>query len=75
MVVGIPDSRWGSVVTAFIVRGESQLTEADVDQFCRDSDLLADFKRPRRAVFVETLPTNPGGKVLTRERMARFGPA
>jgi len=73
VVVGMPDSRWGSVVTAFIVRSLPNLTQADVDQFCRDCDLLADFKRPRRTVFLDALPTNPSGKVLTRELIARFG--
>ncbi|MBA3261309.1 MAG: AMP-binding protein [Thermoleophilaceae bacterium] len=73
VVVGMPDSRWGSAVTAFVVRSNPALTEEDIDRFCRDSDLLAHFKRPRRTVFVEALPTNPSGKVLTRELIARFG--
>lgn len=73
VVGGTPDARWGSAVTAFVVRSDPALSEADVDRFCRDSDLLAPFKRPRRTVFVDALPTNPSGKVLTRELIARFG--
>jgi len=72
-VVGLPDPEWGSVVAAFIVRGDPSLTEQAIDDFCRDSDLLATFKRPRRIVFVDALPTNPSGKVLTRELVAQLG--
>ncbi|MGH2763013.1 MAG: class I adenylate-forming enzyme family protein [Thermoleophilaceae bacterium] len=73
VVVGTPDPKWGAIVTAFVVRGEPTLSERDIDRFCRDSDMLALFKRPRRTVFVDALPTNPSGKVLTRELVARFG--
>jgi long-chain acyl-CoA synthetase len=66
-VVGTPDPEWGAVVTAFVVRAEPALSEWDVDRFCRDSDSLTSFKRPRRIVFVDALPTSPSGKVLTRE--------
>ena len=73
VVMGMPDSRWGAAVTAFIERAEPTLSEQDVDRFCKQSDLLASFKRPRRVVFVDALPTNPSGKVLTRELVDRFG--
>lgn len=66
-VIGSPDPSWGSVVTAFIVRRSPDLTAAAVSRFCRDSGLLAPFKRPRRIVFVDALPTNPSGKVLRAE--------
>jgi 2-furoate---CoA ligase len=63
-VVGLPDEKWGKVVTAFIKRKE-QVGEAEFDQFCRTSG-LADFKRPRRFVFVDALPKSPVGKLLRR---------
>jgi len=63
-VVGLPDERWGKVVTAFIKR--SALVEHEhLDAHCRDSG-LANFKRPRRYVFVETIPKSPVGKLLRR---------
>ena len=63
-VVGLPDERWGKVVTAFIKR--SAAVEHDhLDQHCRDSG-LANFKRPRRYVFVEAIPKSPVGKLLRR---------
>jgi 2-furoate---CoA ligase len=63
-VVGLPDERWGKIVAAFIKRNGP--VEADaLDQFCRASG-LANFKRPRRYVFVEAVPKSPVGKILRR---------
>lgn len=70
-VVGLPDPKWGSVVTAFVVRGDPGLTAQAIDRFCRSSGDLAPYKRPKRIVFLDSLPTNPSGKVLKRELMAR----
>src|SRR5438034_5702164 len=67
-VVGLADERWGKVVTAFIKR-RAPIEHADLDQFCRTSG-LASFKRPRRYVFVETIPKSPVGKLLRRKLVA-----
>ncbi|MDP9411589.1 MAG: AMP-dependent synthetase, partial [Actinomycetota bacterium] len=72
-VVGLPDAEWGNAVSAFIVKGSPELTAEAVDDFCRSSQDLAGFKRPRRIFFLEALPTNPSGKVLKHELVARFG--
>jgi len=63
-VVGLPDEKWGKVVTAFVKR-KARVSESEFDQFCRTSG-LADFKRPRRFVFVDALPKSPVGKLLRR---------
>jgi len=63
-VVGLPDEKWGKVVTAFVKR-KAQVDESEFDRFCRASG-LADFKRPRRFVFVDALPKSPVGKLLRR---------
>jgi 2-furoate---CoA ligase len=63
-VVGLPDEKWGKIVTAFVKR-KTRISEAELDQFCRTSG-LADFKRPRRFVFVDALPKSPVGKLLRR---------
>ena len=63
-VVGLPDERWGKVVTAFIQRARP-VTEQELDAFCRESGLAA-FKRPRRFVFVGAIPKSPVGKLLRR---------
>ena len=63
-VVGLPDERWGKIVAAFIQR-RAPVKEADLDAFCRDTG-LANFKRPRRYVFVAEVPKSPVGKLLRR---------
>jgi 2-furoate---CoA ligase len=47
------------------VKRKAQVDEAELDRFCRASG-LADFKRPRRFVFVDALPKSPVGKLLRR---------
>lgn len=71
-VVGLPDEKWGSAVSAFIVRSDAGLTAEAVDVFCRNSGLIAGFKRPRRIEFLDELPINPSGKVLKRELVSRY---
>jgi 2-furoate---CoA ligase len=67
-VVGLPDERWGKIVTAFVKRRAP--VEADaLDVYCCASG-LASFKRPRRYVFVETIPKSPVGKLLRRKLVA-----
>src|ERR1044071_8088881 len=44
-VVGLPDERWGKVVTAFIKRSAAA-DHGALDEFCRASG-LASYKRPR----------------------------
>jgi 2-furoate---CoA ligase len=67
-VVGLPDERWGKIVAAFVKRG-APVEPEDLDQFCRASG-LANFKRPRRYVFVQTIPKSPVGKLLRRKLVA-----
>ncbi len=67
-VVGLPDERWGKIVAAFISR-RGEVTEAELDAFCKVSG-LANFKRPRRYVFVTEVPKSPVGKLLRRKLVA-----
>jgi 2-furoate---CoA ligase len=67
-VVGVSDARWGKVVAAFIKRRAS-VEPDELDQFCRTSG-LANFKRPRRYVFVTDIPKSPVGKLLRRKLVA-----
>lgn len=69
-VVGLPDERWGKIVTAFVtVIGAATVTAAELDAHCRTSG-LADFKRPRRILFVDAIPKSPVGKLLRRMLVA-----
>jgi 2-furoate---CoA ligase len=67
-VVGLPDERWGKVVAAFVRRATKVDAEA-LDTHCRSSG-LANFKRPRRYVFVTEIPKSPVGKLLRRKLVA-----
>jgi 2-furoate---CoA ligase len=63
-VVGLADEKWGRIVAAFVKR-RGLVSEQELEQFCRTSG-LANFKRPRRFVFVDALPKSPVGKLLRR---------
>lgn len=58
-VIGRPDREWGEAVVAYVV-GEA--SPADLDSLCLNT--IARFKRPKKYVFVDTLPKNNYGKVL-----------
>jgi 2-furoate---CoA ligase len=67
-VVGLPDERWGKVITAFVKR-RAAVESNELDAFCRASG-LANFKRPRRYIFVTEIPKSPVGKLLRRKLAA-----
>jgi 2-furoate---CoA ligase len=67
-VVGLPDERWGKIITAFIKR-RAAIEADDLDAFCRSSG-LAGYKRPRKYVFVSEIPKSPVGKLLRRKLVA-----
>src|SRR5690625_408951 len=65
-VVGIPDEYRGETVKAFIVlRKGAQVTEKELDKFCREH--LAALKVPRYYEFIDELPKTVDGKELKRE--------
>ena len=69
-VIGLPDDKWGQIVAAYVVVSDRTLTAERIDAFCRASEDLAAYKRPKRYTFLDALPTNPSGKVLRRELLA-----
>jgi acyl-CoA synthetase (AMP-forming)/AMP-acid ligase II len=60
-VVGVPDTRWGEAVHAFVVLREP-VAEADLLAWCRQH--LAGYKCPRSFSTVAELPLSAAGKVL-----------
>lgn len=66
-VVGLPDERWGEIVTAFVVPKDATLTIDELDAYCKASQRLSNFKRPRRYYFMDTIPKSPVGKILRRQ--------
>ena len=69
-VAGLPDERWGQIAVAFVVPAATSLTANELDQFCLASPHLANFKRPRRYVFVKAIPKSAVGKILRRKLQA-----
>ena len=45
------------------------MSAEELDDYCRSSG-LANFKRPRRYVFVAEIPKSPVGKLLRRKLVA-----
>ncbi len=73
-VLGKPDEKWGEKVVAFVVRKNPQLSADELEQFCRNSEKLANYKRPREYLFVDELPRNASGKIqkfILRSQFAR----
>ncbi|MFO1444895.1 fatty acid--CoA ligase [Bacillus sp. Bva_UNVM-123] len=62
-IVGEPDNHWGEMVTAFVVKKDAKVTEQELDEYCKNSKKLANYKRPRKYVFLEALPRNASGKI------------
>jgi long-chain acyl-CoA synthetase len=65
-VIGVLDARKGEQPLAFVVMAEGQAVEEKaLLQFVRGK--LADYKVPKRVVFVPALPRNATGKILKTE--------
>ncbi len=62
-VIGLPDDRWGEMVTACILKApNTQFAEEALIGFARER--LAGFETPKRIVVMDEFPTTVGGKVL-----------
>lgn len=70
-VFGVPDSKYGEEVCAWIVlRAGETMTDDELREFC--SGQIAHYKVPRYVRFVDELPMTVTGKVqkfVMRERM------
>ena len=65
-VIGVPDERLGEVGKAYVVlRPGQSLADKELLLWCREQ--MANYKVPRYAEMVASLPTNPSGKVLKFE--------
>lgn len=67
IVCGLPDTEWGQIVVAYVVRrdglpADNQAAADELEAYCRASAELADFKRPRFYAFVDELPYTATGK-------------
>jgi long-chain acyl-CoA synthetase len=70
-VIGLPHPKWGEMVTAVIVsRSGAPVQDEEMDKFCRAN--MADYRRPKKFIWVDSLPRNAYGKVLKRELRTRY---
>jgi len=60
-VIGIPDEKWGELVTALVVSDGSEVTSEELIKHCREE--LAGYKCPKRVEFVDELPRTATGKL------------
>ena len=60
-VIGIPDEKWGELVTALVVPDGEEVTADELILHCRTS--LAGYKCPKRVDFVDGLPRTATGKL------------
>jgi 2-furoate---CoA ligase len=73
VVVGLPDDRWGTAVTAFAVPspglppGEAL---AQLASYARERSGLPSLKRPKRYLAVSRIPKSAVGKILRRQLSA-----
>lgn len=64
-VFGQKDDNWGEiVVAAVVIKKNAQLNETVLDSYCLKN--LARFKRPKKYVFLDSLPKNNTGKILKK---------
>jgi acyl-CoA synthetase (AMP-forming)/AMP-acid ligase II len=59
-VIGIPDDKWGELITALVVRAD-EVSSEDLIAHCRK--WLAGYKCPKRIDFVDELPRTATGKL------------
>jgi long-chain acyl-CoA synthetase len=64
-VIGIPDSKSGEAVKAFVVKKDPNLTAEAVIKFCHEQ--LTGYKVPKHIEFRSDLPKTNVGKILRRE--------
>src|SRR5690349_8047594 len=64
-VIGIPDSKSGEAVKAFVVKKDPNLTAEAVIKFCHEQ--LTGYKVPKHIEFRSDLPKTNVGKILRRQ--------
>ena len=69
-IVGVPDSKWGEAIKAFVVLNPGHnLSPKEVSEWCRGK--IANYKRPRWVEFVEAIPYSFTGKLMKNELAGR----
>ncbi|WP_062266186.1 AMP-binding protein [Endozoicomonas arenosclerae] len=63
--IGVPDEKTGEAVKLFVVKGEGELSEEKVVEWCRQH--LTPYKVPRHIEFRSALPMTAVGKILRKD--------
>ena len=72
VVLGVPDPEWGQAVTAAVViKAGAKADRERLFALCRTN--LAQFKRPKRIDFVESIPQTPAGKTNRKAILDMIG--
>ncbi|MBJ8344238.1 long-chain-fatty-acid--CoA ligase [Antrihabitans sp. YC2-6] len=70
-VIGVPDPQWGERVHAVVVLLPGHTaTEEEIREHCKA--LIANYKIPRSAEFVDALPMSGAGKILKRDLRKKY---
>ena len=69
-VIGLPDVKWGEIVTAFVVMKSKPIQTRELINYCEFK--LGKYKIPRKFIFVEDLPKTPVGKI-DKKRLKEIG--
>jgi acyl-CoA synthetase (AMP-forming)/AMP-acid ligase II len=70
-VVGVPDEKWGELVTAVVIPTDGAVVnEEELIAWARQR--LAGYETPKRIVFATSLPETVGGKVRKHEVRAQL---
>lgn len=59
-IAGTEDEEWGQVVAAYVVA--DGLSADDLEEYCKNHEGLADYRRPRKYEFVEEIERTATGK-------------
>jgi len=72
VVIGVPDEEWGHTARAVVLLKEGEkATGKEVIDWCRNK--IAGYKIPKSAVFVDSFPISPVGKVLRGQIKETYG--
>jgi acyl-CoA synthetase (AMP-forming)/AMP-acid ligase II len=69
-VIGVPDEKWGELVTALVVTDGSPVDPDELIAHCRSA--LAGYKCPKRVEFVDALPRTATGKLQKFKLREKF---
>lgn len=71
-VIGVPDEKWGEVGKAVISLKEGMtLSKSQIIEFLNTK--LARYKVPKYVTFVEEVPKNSVGKIVSQEVIKKYG--